>query len=107
MTEDNTDFQKGIDLQRDILQQQRNKFYQNFMENGIDLAHLEELSDIFESGIKDGSVKFKPNKDGSGSLFINTNISGEEETRELTIDNKDEAAFFLGLQDLLNPPEKK
>lgn len=39
--------------------------------------------------------------------FIDTVNAGEKETKELTIDNINEAAFFLGLQLTIKPTEEK
>lgn len=109
MTEGNFELQNKINKDRATIQKIRNKFYLDYKEGGIDLVQLNRYSDMFDDGIKDGSVRFEPKKDGTGTLFINTVLEGEKETRELTItiDNKDEAAFFVGLQMSLNPPEEK
>ena len=107
MSESNSDLLNKSDKDRANFQEMRDQFYQNYRDRGIDLVQLNQYSDIFSEGIKEGSVRFEPKKDGTGTLFIDTVSAGEKETKELTIDNTDEAAFFLGLQDSLNPPEKK
>lgn len=106
MTEGNFELQNKINRDRAAIQKIRNKFYLDYKERGIDLVQLNQYSDMFGDGIKDGSVRFEPKKDGAGTLFIDTVLEGEKETKELTVDNKDEAAFFTGLQMSLNPPEE-
>lgn len=106
MTEGNSELQNKINRDKAAFQKVRNQFYLGYKERGIDLVQLNQYSDMFSEGIKDGSVRFEPKKDGTGTLFIDTLLEGEKETRELTVDNKDEAAFFTGLQMSLNPPEE-
>ena len=107
MTEGNFELLNKINKDRVAFQKIRNQFYLDYKDKGIDLVHLNQYSDIFSEGIKEGSVRFEPKKDGAGTLFIDTVTEGEKETKELTIDNKDEAAFFLGLQLTIKPAEGK
>lgn len=102
-----TDLQSEITLTRAVFQKKREKFYKNYEDGGIDLSQLNQYSNIFSEGIKEGSVRFEPHENGTGSLFIDTVNAGEKETKELTIDNIDEAAFFLGLQLTIKPTEEK
>ncbi len=102
-----TELQDEIALTRAIFQKKREEFYKKYRDGGVDLPQLDQYSDIFSEGIKEGSVRFEPNRDGTGSLFIDAVSAGEKKTKELTIDNKDEAAFFLGLQLTIKPIEEK
>jgi hypothetical protein len=109
MSEGKTDFQKGIQLKKDTLQQEIIHTLQEFSKNNdnVDLSKIEQYKDIFSNGFKEGSVKFVANKNGTGSLFIDSVIDGEKQTVEQTIDNKAEASFFINMQTSLQPPKNK
>jgi hypothetical protein len=112
MSEDKNDFPKdfkyGTQLQRDILENRRRNFVRDFKDQlGADLVKDEQLSDIFSEGIKKGEVVFTPKKDGTGTLNVDTIIKGEKLTKQFEIEDKDEAAFLMGLQVSLRPSEDK
>lgn len=107
MTESDFDFPQRINKDRADFQKIRDQFYQNYNDRGVDLVQLNQYTDIFSDGIKEGSVRFEPNKNGTGTLFIDTLVKHKKVTKELTIENKDEVAFFIGLQESLRSPEEK
>ena len=95
MTENKTD----PDIQRRIFEEKRNEFYRKFKDElGIDIVKNQQLEKIFSNGIKEGSVIFVPRKDGTGILNVNTVIDKKRVSKNIEVDDKDEAAFLLGLQ---------
>jgi hypothetical protein len=83
----------------------RQKFLNELNNNGVNTVALDQYEDMFSNGIKEGTVKVEPHKDGSVSLLFDTEHKGKKDTKEWTVKNKDEAAFLIGLQMRLNPPE--
>ena len=96
-----------IDVERKIHEFQRMEFYRKFKKNlGIDIVKDEQLEKIFANGMKDGSVIFVPRRDGTGILNIDEVIEGEKVAKNIEIDDKNEAAFLLGLQGSVDASKK-
>lgn len=84
----------------------RQNFLNELNENGINTVALKQYENMFSNGIKEGTIKVEPHKDGSVSLLFDTEYQGEKDTKEWTVKNTDKAAFLVGLQMKLNPPKE-
>ncbi len=94
---------KIIEFRRTEFGNRRSEFYRKLNEEaGINIGNLETLEKIFANGIKEGSVIFVPRRDGTGILNIDKEIKGKQVAQNFVIENKDEAAYLLGLQDTIN-----
>jgi len=106
MSDKNTDTEIQIAQAKQSFNIDRQKFLLELNDKGINTVTLNQYSDMFSNGIKEGSIHIEPHKDGSISMLFDTEQQGEKDTKEWTVNNKDEAAFLMGLQMKLNPPKE-